>query len=328
MSQLTIDDFAIPGATEDDFLKICAKRYRPKQQPKKGTRTAALLFTPNVGAHRETWQTSIERLFEIQHRAGTGIDIAISEAWALEYPHHGLAAIVNEDALLNRPQGIADMIIPVGYSASTCVIILTTSGMDLNRLPYPMMILVEPPMMTRQVLAKASRRTGSNSPHAQLELVIATVESKRDTWPTREEARRWMAHRLPWKDWNPRVLEHFAEFALRDLPTATYPTGTGVTLCCTRKQEVTCYTYYQDALDGVDRLTELCPVLPIHCIFGEKNDLIAAETQRALVDPASGRRMASITRIPGAGHLVVQEQPFKVAERILAILNPQEHAKL
>lgn len=114
------------------------------------------------------------------------------------------------------------------------------------------------------------------------------------------------------------------EFALRDLPTATYPDAQGgVTLCCTRQQEVTGYTYYQDAIDGVDRLTELCGVLPVHCIFGEKNDLMwvaihslffyaffndgvdsAAETQKALVDPTSGRRMASVTRIRGAGHLV------------------------
>ncbi|KAJ6511412.1 alpha/beta-hydrolase [Mycena vitilis] len=345
MHPFLVEDFVVPGAPEDDHLVICAKRYSPAQLPE-GKRCVALMFTPNVGTHRETWQTAIEKLFDIQQARVT--DITISEAWALEYPNHGRAAIINEHALLKRPQGTgayvfaravgrfmssglikADALIPVGYSASTCVMILTTCGMDLHNLPYPMMILVEPPMMTREVLAKASKLTGPNSPHAQMEMVIAAVGSKRDTWPTREDARQWMARRPPWKYWKPEVLNHFAEFALRDLPTATYPEAqSGVTLCCTRQQEVTGYTYYQDAIDGVDRLTELCARLPIHCIFGEKNDLIASETQKALIDPASGRKFASITRIPGAGHLVVQEQPCKLAEHIFAILNPSEHSKL
>lgn len=81
--------------------------------------------------------------------------------------------------------------------------------MDLNKLPYPMMILVEPPMMTRQILAKASKRTGPSSPHAQLQMVIAAVGSKRDIWPTREDARQWMSLRSPWKDWKPQVLDYF-----------------------------------------------------------------------------------------------------------------------
>ncbi|KAJ6511479.1 alpha/beta-hydrolase [Mycena vitilis] len=323
MLPFLVEDFIIPGAPEDDLLKICAKRYSPAQRPE-GKRSVALMFTPNVGTHRETWQTAIEKLFDIQDASSTVPDVAISEAWALEYPNHGRAAIINEYALLNRPQGAgahvfaravlrfmssglvkADTLIPVGYSASTCVMILTTCGMDLNKLPYPMMILVEPPMMTREVLAEASKLTGPNSPHAQMDMVIATVGKKRDIWPTREDARQWMSRRHPWKIWKPEVLNRFVEFALRDLPTATYPeTQGGVTLCCTRQQEVTGYTYYQDAIDGVDRLTEICAALPVHCIFGEKNDLVAAETQKALVDPVSGRKFASITRIPGAGHLV------------------------
>lgn len=151
-------------------------------------------------------------------------------------------------------------------------------------------------------------------------MVIAAIVGKRGSWPTRQDARLWLSRRPPWKDWEPRVLDLFVEFALRDLPTETYPDAKGgVTLRCTRQQEVTGYTYHQDAIDGVERLTELCPILPIHCIFGEKTDLIAAETQAALLDPNSGRKMASVARIPGAGHLVVQEQPFKLAECIFAL---------
>ncbi|KAG6826677.1 hypothetical protein H0H92_014887 [Tricholoma furcatifolium] len=39
-----------------------------------------------------------------------------------------------------------------------------------------------------------------------------------------------------------------------------------------------------------------------------------------IIDPNEGRNFASVTRIAGAGHLVVQEAPSKVAQAIFAIL--------
>ena len=52
------------------------------------------------------------------------------------------------------------------------------------------------------------------------------------------------------------------------MPTGTYPDNEGVTLACTRIQEAAGYSYQQDGINGLDHLSILCPVIPIHCVFG------------------------------------------------------------
>ncbi|KAF8136001.1 hypothetical protein K438DRAFT_1882103 [Mycena galopus ATCC 62051] len=102
-----------------------------------------------------------QEALEIQHVSKRKTKVVVSEAWALEYPHHGRPAILNEYSLVTlnaRPDGHwfaramarfmdsglvkANKIIPVGYSASTGVVILATKGMDLQNISI--LILVEP----------------------------------------------------------------------------------------------------------------------------------------------------------------------------------------
>ena len=70
------------------------------------------------------------------------------------------------------------------------------------------------------------------------------------------------------------------EHGLRDLPTMTYPEARGgpgaggVTLCCTRVQEAVGYVYYKDAGDGLERLKDLCSAIPVHCVFGDRPDIM------------------------------------------------------
>ena len=65
------------------------------------------------------------------------------------------------------------------------------------------------------------------------------------------------------------------ENALHDLPTATYPNQhEGATLACTRAQDSAAYTKFKIGFAALDRLTDLCASLPVHCIFGEAIDMV------------------------------------------------------
>lgn len=48
-----------------------------------------------------------------------------------------------------------------------------------------------------------------------------------------------------------------------------------MTLACTREQEEAGYIYHQDGLDSLERLKELCPIIPVHCILGSRIDLVS-----------------------------------------------------
>lgn len=115
------------------------------------------------------------------------------------------------------------------------------------------------------------------------------------------------------------------------------PSSTTVCLACTREQEQVwplrlflflvltlaqaMYLDIKGATEPVEELTRLCSLLPIHLVLGLQNDfmyalsllskcLIKLETcsprsvHEALLDPASGRRYASLREEPDVGHLV------------------------
>ncbi|KAF7356696.1 Alpha/beta-hydrolase [Mycena venus] len=152
-----------------------------------------------------------------------------------------------------------------------------------------------------------------------LERPQGIFKRRQDIWESREIACAWFAKRLPWKRWNTHILDAFIQYGLRDLPTAAYPDrANGVTLSCTRGQEAAGYIYHQDSVDANKRLKDLCLKIPVHCIFGDEMDLITDETRRGIYQ---GRRMESITGIDGAGHLVTQETPFKLAQAVWTALN-------
>lgn len=113
-----------------------------------------------------------------------------------------------------------------------------------------------------------------------------------------------------------------------------------MTLATPRSQESAGYGHHADAYIGLERLKEICPVMPVHCVFGQINNMVYVsvlrpsaerladravyrpkETQAELVDPKSGRKMRSIVRVAKAGHLVVQEDPRELAMALWGILH-------
>lgn len=80
--------------------------------------------------------------------------------------------------------------------------------------------------------------------------------TRRDIWPSREAAREKFKSSRLFQTWDPRVLEKFIEYGLRDLPTEQYPelpegsdpNNPPVTLSTTIPQEVYFYirAYYRD----------------------------------------------------------------------------------
>ncbi|OJT03415.1 hypothetical protein TRAPUB_5992 [Trametes pubescens] len=176
------------------------------------------------------------------------------------------------------------------------------------------MILVEPTMMTREILKNALEKD------THLIRAVEVARKRKDIWPSREAAREYFSTRLPWRRWDKRVLDLYTEHALYDLPTSTYPDKKGVTFTITRAQEAGSMSHHEDGFDALDILQSICPVLPVHTVFGEHDDMVPVETQEAIVSVAEGRRMKSIVRVAGAGHLVVQEDPCGTALAIWGIL--------
>ncbi|KAI0352116.1 hypothetical protein OH77DRAFT_1460879 [Trametes cingulata] len=315
------------------FIKITPQDVRPVDPLLSAPRRLSLLFLHSVAGHKEAWLPAIEHLFKLQNAAPNNA-FTIVEAWSMDAPSHGRAAILNESILLNFPEGItgkqwakgahvllnsglmsADAIVGIGHSAGSCVLVESAGGFPVNRIPYSTMILVEPTMMTPDILKRAFEKD------TVLLRAVDVARKRKDIWPSRAAAKDWLSKRLPWRRWDPRVLDLYIEHALCDLPTRAYPDKEGVTLALTRTQEVGGYSHHEDGFEALAILQKVCPVMPVHTIFGEIVDMVPAETQASNVSEAEGRNMKSITRITGAGHLTVQEDPRGVALAIWGILH-------
>ncbi|TFK85290.1 alpha/beta-hydrolase [Polyporus arcularius HHB13444] len=334
MGPLIATNVVIPSSTLNG-LDVAATRYSP-QGPFVANRTQiSLLFTHGVSFHKELWLPTIEHIFDLQKHSLGELKFVIVEAWTVDLPNHGQSAIINHSRLVARPDGIsayesaravedflaahhvgAEKLVAIGHSAGACVLPLSTIGRTNDTLPYSSMILVEPPMMTQEVLDSVMRDGKA------WKSLIGMAKSRKDTWPSREAARAWMSMHIPWKAWESRCVDLFVQYGLRDLSAAGSPSESseGVTLCCSRVQEVAGYAYVQDGVDSLNRLKFLCSYIPVHCVFGESADVVHKSTQVAIVDPKQGRTFKSVARVPRAGHLVIQENPRGLAEAIWAAL--------
>ncbi|KAJ3795301.1 hypothetical protein GGU11DRAFT_792705, partial [Lentinula aff. detonsa] len=189
---------------------------------------------------------------------------------------------------------------------------LTMRSFPLSRLPYVSLILVEPTMITREMFeAHFDDRIRS------MEMLVGATEVRRDVWPDREEAFRWLSRRFPFRTWDPRVVRLLVEHGLYQKS----PESKAVTLKCDRKQEAISYPDVDGHFEATTELARVCHTLPVHVIWGTSNDMFPGYFQESLNDATQGRIVASASRVHGAGHLVMQEKPDHLALKICEALD-------
>ncbi|KIY71689.1 alpha/beta-hydrolase [Cylindrobasidium torrendii FP15055 ss-10] len=246
--------------------------------------------------------------------------------WALDAQTHGESAALNEDVMADENwemtmedcaeacvnlynfyiapgQRPHDRVIYIGHSAGSVCALLSTS-LFRDRAPYDACILVEPAMWTEDLV-------GQNSPF--FDMAILSLPKRREHWKSWEEMRNYIRARMPWNTWDKRALDLYLKFAFKNDERRG-----GVTLKCSPKQEATPFKNIALVADVVKVLDKTCKYMPIHLVYGENNDLVTEEQQASLL--RDGRTFASITRIPGCGHMVVQEDPEAVTKVIWDIL--------
>ncbi|KAG6846658.1 hypothetical protein H0H93_012593, partial [Arthromyces matolae] len=151
----------------------------------------------------------------------------------------------------------------------------------------------------------------------------AGAANRRDNWLSREEAYQQLKARQPWKDWDDRVLRIFVQDGMRTLHTSDCPQKIeGVTLKCTRLQEAASYRDTMAAHHAYNSLGAIARRLPVHLIYGALNDVLAQSVKDDIIENSVGGldRLASFSRLEGAGHLIVQMNPAGLARKIYEAL--------
>jgi alpha-beta hydrolase superfamily lysophospholipase len=329
--------FVLEPASNGDYpLHITAKQYWSTEVLANWEDPDAftLIVLHSTSFHKETWESTL------QHFLGGGIQSGrtspkIRCAWVIECPNHGESAALNNDALQRPPfyrafgcekyaeavhrfmsSGPAlptpvdfrrQKLIGIGHSLGGVVIsILPTLEPVFN---FSALVLVEP------LLSPG----GMGNLHELKSKLIRGAYERRDVWASREDALRYLRPRT---SWDPRVLDLYVKHGLRIHQAPKHHSGPyhGVTLACSRDEEVTMYSDPTGSDKGLQAIDDLCVRIPVSVIFGDDNDYIPRSVQDALVDPASGRCFRTVTRIKGVGHLIPQHLPENLSEVLLDVL--------
>ncbi|KIY69948.1 alpha/beta-hydrolase [Cylindrobasidium torrendii FP15055 ss-10] len=310
-------------------LALAVNRYWQADSPHANDPEAfTLVLAHATGFSKELWEPVIEDLY-----AAGGLKIR--DIWAVDAPNHGDSYIVNhaelswgypvvrwEDYGRSIHAMIAGLgsgidvdfskrrVVAIGHSMGAGAFLLTTTLQP--RLRYESLILIEPMILNQEGLGGVT-------------FLAKGAVNRRDIWASKEEAYTLMKARKPWKFFDDRVLKLYITHGLTSLPTAEYPDKTeGVTLKTPRRQEVACFSDPNAAPRSYNIIGQMAQRLPIHMVYGGVDDYIPLKYQKDVTDNAAQGRLASITRIPGAGHLAVQTHPTAVAHTLVDLINKSD----
>ncbi|KAJ7446320.1 Alpha/beta hydrolase family-domain-containing protein [Mycena latifolia] len=291
------------------FLKMTADRYSTRESAA-NAEGLTLIFGHGIGSHKEQWEPIIEEIFRLQHSKVP--HQRLHEAWTLDRQNHGdavlaLAAYEWAEAIaafVLTPAMQGKRIVLIGHSAAAISMVGATKPTSIS--PYTALILIEPAMVAPDLFHRYVEKTISG--------LAAAIPARRDTWPSREYAHKWFKERYPWNIWDTRVLQAFTTHGLVDMPDGS------VTLKCDKYQEPNCYPDTFAHFDSVDHMARACSTVPVHIVWGTRDDLVPEIARGSISDHSKGRLVTSITRVEG-GHMLVQENPNGVALEIRRILD-------
>nr|VWO99575.1 N/A [Ganoderma boninense] len=142
MTDIEATEFTLPALVDDGGLDVVVTRYRHRQfsDISAGGTRISLVCVHAVSYYKESWLPALEHLFELQSKTPSG-SFTIIEAWSVDSPNHGRAAIANEAQLMARPEGISayvwahavqallksglvqgTSVVGLGHSAGACVL--------------------------------------------------------------------------------------------------------------------------------------------------------------------------------------------------------------
>ncbi|KAG1818470.1 Alpha/beta hydrolase fold-1 [Suillus subaureus] len=312
-------------------LKMTAKRYyTPFSDPQGLT----LLFAHGVGAHKEHWEPMLRYLFSHQNLQQPS---CIREAWCFDWLNHGDAAVINKAALERRPPGdvsiaewaaaIASFVkspflrghrlVGLGHSAGSSAIILSTRAFPMRNQPFVAVFLLEPSMLTRKLWMSHQMER-----ETLMRKSISATLRRRSVFDTWEEAVSYYRNRKPWAGYDHEVFNVFTQYGFHSVGVQDgSKEETKVTLKCDLQHEALAYQDVESHFEATDQYTRLCRVVPVHIVFGTIHDYIPSYFQDCMTDISQGRSPASVKRVPGAGHGILQQAPEGLAKAVFIGLN-------
>ncbi|KAJ6581531.1 Alpha/beta hydrolase fold-1 [Mycena capillaripes] len=288
----------------------------------------SLVFLHAMSLHKETFEPMLEHLL--------GGSTRIKEVWSIDNPNHGRSSVLNQSLLagpsyreywsaaeyaratysfLSSPSHGIDFstrnLVGLAHSSAVSAMMMLLRDKEFSsssekNLRFTSLILLDPALLPPQF----------PSSKVLSKMFGAFASSKRDKWPMRAAAEKYLAAHPAFKAWDPRALRLFVDCALRDVDSGE------VVLSCSKAQETAFYLsptadYKARPVEIFVELTR-ADKLPIHLITCLKDEykgqtLPSKEFQIAQVQSTT---RGSVQVLDRGGHMFPQVEPALCADAI------------
>ncbi|CAG7938458.1 unnamed protein product [Penicillium salamii] len=251
-----VRDSAQATATPDAKLKLCIKQYTPLDNINPQPGDITIIGTHGTGFPKELYEPLWEELLARANTEG----FRVRSIWIADCVNQGASGILNEKQLgsdlswadLSRDlihmvnhfrDQMPQPIMGIGHSLGAtqlCVPLSHSQGLQLT-LSSIFASLMHPRLLSSIILIEPYIAVAPRIKEGSKMMALATF--RRDTWHSHTEAVQ--KARKVFKTWDERVLQRWAQFAYRKLPTAIHPSlqPGSVTLATSKHQELVTYTY-------------------------------------------------------------------------------------
>ncbi|KAJ1729442.1 hypothetical protein LPJ61_003519, partial [Coemansia biformis] len=290
--------------------KIAANIYRPRVQTSgEGAKRVTLLLAHANGFHKELWEPSLEHLF-----AHSTKQCFVAEAVALDGYNHGDSAVLNRQSVTGETfspwflsardilavlsqLGGSRSVVGIGHSWGASSLLLAEI---ISPLSFAAIIATDPVLFTE--------------PNANDEISAMTMK-RRAVWDSESAARNYFDSHPFFGAWDARIRGLHIKHGLE--PAATADTDERLVLKCRPDNEA---AVYRGALHASPFTTS--NLWQIQCptafLTGELSHL---SPPQHIVKITSDMRDCTRVVMPGAGHLLVQEDPDGAADHYTKLLD-------
>ena len=248
---------------QETVLHLHVKQYIPIDNPNPQPGDVTIIGGHANGFPKELYEPLWEDLLHKSKKH----NFRIRSIWIADVAQQGQSGVLNEEHLGNDPswndhardllhlintkrEQMPRPIIGIGHSMG---------GNQLVNVAY-----MHPRLITTLVLIDPVIQTHASVPRHVGPNIAQLSTFRRDVWPSRKAATDSFRSSAFYAKWDPRVVDRWCQFGIRDMPTPTHPVDPynqgheQVTLTTTKHQEVLTFlrpNYNGDGVDGrpIDR---------------------------------------------------------------------------
>lgn len=258
---------------EETVLKLHVKQYIPidNQMPRPGDVTI-------IGAHANGFPKELyEPLWEDLYQKSKKHNFRIRSIWIADVAQQGWSSVLNEQHLGNDPSWFdhsRDLLHLINVKRALMPQPILGMGHSFGGAQLANLSFMHPRLLRTLVLIDPVIQLYASVPEHVGPSPARLSTFRRDVWPSREIAAKSFKASKFYQQWDPRVLDRWIRYGLRDMPTSLHPSedkpdgAKQVTLTTPKHQEVFTFlrpTYDRQGNDNSgnrDALPDIDPDMP------------------------------------------------------------------